>query len=335
MWFLKKADPLQLIGFQTYGTDTHLYIKGRALEDENIDLSEKSVLGLLVNTWKRFETDVVGNSKLILKLPDGKEHSFKTNREGYFYLYLTGSNLRAMCNKEGWLSYELSFADTTVKRKIIQENRFPGEMLIPAVEADFGIISDIDDTILHTGVVSLLKWRVIYNTFLKTPENRIPLKGASDFYHLLHRGCGGNNANPIFYVSNSPWNLYRYLEFFLKNNNFPRGPILLRSFRALFKKAASWELSHKYHEIQNILKTFPQLSIILIGDAGESDADIYREIARKYPKRILAIYLHSVKHRKKMDRIRNLYKDFKACPVLLVENSDQAIEHARKNGFIK
>ena len=37
-------------------------------------------------------------------------------------------------------------------------------MLIPSKQAEFGIISDIDDTILHTGLVSTLKWRVIYNT---------------------------------------------------------------------------------------------------------------------------------------------------------------------------
>ena len=31
-------DPLQIIPFKTYGTKSHLYIKGRALEDEKINL---------------------------------------------------------------------------------------------------------------------------------------------------------------------------------------------------------------------------------------------------------------------------------------------------------
>ena len=55
-WFGKK-DKLQLIAFQAYGTDNHFYARGRALEDENINLSEKGFFNLITNTWKRFETD--------------------------------------------------------------------------------------------------------------------------------------------------------------------------------------------------------------------------------------------------------------------------------------
>ena len=115
-------------------------------------------------------------------------------------------------------------------------NRFPGELLIPCDKADYGVISDIDDTIIHTGVVSTLKWKVLLNSIFKSAASRIPLEGAAEFYHKLHRGRSGNNANPIFYVSHSPWNLYRYLEFFLNQNAFPKGPILLRSFKDIFRK---------------------------------------------------------------------------------------------------
>ena len=53
-------------------------------------------------------------------------------------------------------------------------------------------------------------------------QKRIPLEGAADFYHKLHRGHRESKANPIFYVSHSPWNLYRYLELFLKTKHISK-----------------------------------------------------------------------------------------------------------------
>jgi len=240
-----------------------------------------------------------------------------------------------MANEEGWVAFELSYDDVNIKRTIQNDNRFPGELLIPSEKADYGVASDIDDTILHTGVVSLLKWRVIYNSIFKNAKNRTPLEGAAEFYHQLHRGKSGENANPIFYVSHSPWNLYRYLELFLKQNNFPKGPILLRSLSNFLRKKPENEKPQKQKEILNLLKTYPNLPFILIGDSGEHDPDIYMEIAEEFPDRILAIYLRSVKHKKRMLRVKGLVENFKTTMVLMVESSEQAIEHAKEHGFIK
>lgn len=338
---LFKKDPLQVIVFQSYGTSSHLYVRGRALEDESIDLEGKHPIKLLINAYKRFESDEIRHAKLLLKLSDGRIFETVTDDEGYFLLDEKVEGLDVLANEEGWVSFEVAYKDFTSKRIIQLENRFPGEMLIPGLsqgqdskEVSFGVASDIDDTILHTGLVSTLKWRVIYNTFLKRASKRSPLEGAAEFYHLLHRGKTGHEANPIFYVSHSPWNMYRYLEFFLKKNNFPKGPILLRDFGNFLNRKKNKEKPRKQQEILNILKTYPELKLILIGDSGEHDADIYLEIAELHPDRILAIYLRSVKHKRKMLRVKGIYENYKTTPVLLVDSSKQAMEHARENGFI-
>lgn len=334
MGFFGKKDKLQIIAFQSYGTDLHFYARGRALEDEEIDLSEKGFFNLLRNTYKRFETDEIRNTPVILKLPDGRTVHGKTDDRGYYLVDESLVNLNDLTNSEGWLNYEVSYSDTSLKREILNQNRFPGELLIPSSNANFGVISDIDDTILHTGVVSSLKWRVVINTVFKTAGKRTPLKGAAEFYSLLHRGKTGEEANPIFYVSHSPWNLYRYLEFFLRKNNFPKGPILLRNFPKFRRRKSEDEKPQKQKEILNILKTFPELKFILIGDSGEYDADIYKEITELHPNNILAIYLRSVPHKRKMERVSGLFESYKTTPVLLVESSEQAIKHAKENGFI-
>lgn len=331
-WFSK--DPLQIIAFQSYGSNTRFFARGRALEDESIDLMRKNIFSMILNTYKRFETDEIKKVPVSLKLPNNKVLNAITDENGYYKFEADLKELKSLTNSEGWLQFELSYDNANVDRTIQNENCFPGEMLIPSDNAKFGVVSDIDDTILHTGVVSTLKWRVIYNTVFKNVKRRLPLEGAADFYHKLHKGIDCDNTNPIFYVSHSPWNLYRYLEFFLKQNNFPKGPILLRSLSDFLTINKLKEKPQKQKEILNLLKTYPNLPFILIGDSGEHDADIYIEIAKKFPGRILAIYLRSVEHKKRMLRVEGLLNSYKTIPVLLVKDSNQAIEHAKKHGFI-
>ena len=333
MWFFKK-DALQIIVFQSYGTNNHFYVRGRALQDENINLERKNIFNLFINSWKRFESDEVKNTSLTITLPNALKIETKTDEKGYFIVEKTIENLSEYTNNEGWLTFEVSYTYNNLGRKINNKNRFSGELLIPSDKAAFGIASDIDDTILHTGVISKLKWRVLINTFFISPFKRKAMVGASEFYSLLHLGKSGNNANPFFYVSHSPWNLYSYLEYFLKKNNFPKGAILLRSIGNIFQKKTPQEKPEKHKEIINILKTYPNLPFILIGDAGEHDADIYMEIVKNHPNRIKAIYLRSVLHTKKMKRIVALIENYSDTEFVIVRTSKEAIIHAKKHGFI-
>lgn len=329
-----RKDPLQIIAFQTYGTANHMYLRGRALEDESIDLEEKGAIKLLLNAWKRFGTDEIRHAKIKVSLGDDINFYSKTDHKGYFIIDKTLDDISAYVDDKGWIKFQFSYGGGVIKRRIQSGNQFSGEMLIPSSKASFAVISDIDDTILHTGLVSVLKWRVLINTLLTSAGKRLPLEGAPEFYRLLHRGKTGNEANPIFYVSHSPWNLYRYLEYFLNKNNFPKGPIILRSFPQLFYQKRKNDKPRKHKEILNLLKTYPKLKFILIGDIGQHDPYIYLEVANAYPSRIAAIYLRNVAHKKKIKQVQALYSGFNTVPVLLIENNEQALKHAKEYGFI-
>ncbi len=335
-----RKDPYQIIPFRTYGTSNHFYAKGRALEDENINLSAKGFFPLLYVAYKRFGTDLIKNALLEITLGDGRKIEARTDDQGYFLVDQTIEDLLKMVGDNGFLEYSVSFAEKFKDRVIQDGNKFKGQILIPSETAQFGVISDIDDTILHTGLTSRFKWRVVKNTIFKRAEKRIPLEGAAEFYQALQKGKTGNGSNPIFYVSHGPWNLYRYLELFLSANSFPKGPILLRDFVNPFtkpfqKKPQKAEKPQKQKEILNLLKTYPKLPFILIGDSGEHDPDIYIEIAEAHPERILAIYMRSVNHRRKMLRVEGLFKDYETVPVLMVETSEKAVEHAKEMGFVQ
>lgn len=334
---LTARPEVKLATYRSYGTSSHLYLLGRAIDDDKLKMHEdQSFFRTLINTYKQFDSYEIANAEIALQLPNGIVLTEKTNREGYFLFDKTISlDLREFADDKGWVKLKASFVNEVPNSIINNDNDFEAELLIPPAKASFGVISDIDDTILHTGVTSFLKWRLIKNSLFKNAHKRISLEGSPQFYRDLHAGKSGNDQNPMIYLSNSPWNLYEYLKLFLEFNAFPKGPILLRDFRTPFDKTLKPEKPHKQKEILNILKTYPHLNFILIGDSGEHDPAIYIEMAAQFPDRILAIYLRSVKHKRQMRRIRSIVDNFQTVPLLMVETSEQAEEHARNMGFIQ
>lgn len=333
----RNLEQVYVIPYRSYGTYSHVYVKGRVLDNEPLKIvKDQSFYRTIKNTWKQFDSFEIPEASIELIVPRKLNLRTLTSNEGYFLFDKTiDENLSEFADEEGWVEYEVYYRDEVEENTELLANPFRGEFLVPQLDAEFGVISDIDDTILHTGVTSFLKWRLLKNSLLTNAYRRIPLKGAPELYQQLHKGRTGKNKNPMFYLSNSPWNLYEYLRLFLDYNKFPKGPILLRDFRTPFESTLKPEKPHKQKEITNILKTYPDLKFILIGDSGEHDASIYTEIAAQYSDRILAIYLRSVKHKRRMERVRSLIDNFDTVPVLLAGNSNEAEKHARENRFIQ
>ena len=55
---------------------------------------------------------------------------------------------------------------------------------------------------------------------------------------------------------------------------------------------------------------------------------------KNYPNKIKAIYLRSVLHSKKMERIKLLIENYNDTEFFIVDSSKEAIEHAKKPQFI-
>ena len=332
----RNIENVLITPYRSYGTQSHIYLLGRALDDVPLKIIEdQSFSKTLKNTYNQFDSFEIPDAEIELNIPGVLNLTTKTDEEGYFLFDQNISkDLSVIANEEGWVTVDLYYRKELEKQTNMEKDYFQGELLIPETEAEYGVISDIDDTIMHTGVTSFLKWRLLKNSLLTNAYNRIPFKGAPELYKKLHLGKSGNNKNPVFYISNSPWNLYQYLKLFLDFNKFPKGPILLRDFRTPFDRSLKPEKPHKQKEIINILKTYPDLKFILIGDSGEHDASIYTDIAAQFPERILAIYLRSVNHKRQMKRVQSIVDNFQTTPVLMTASSKEAEEHARKNNFI-
>src|SRR5688500_1205608 len=173
-------------------------------------------------------------------------------------------------------------------------------------------------------------------TFFHNEHGRMPFAGVTEFYNSLQLGRNGKRNNPFFYVSSSPWNLYDLLVDFLDLNDIPSGPLLLRDFGLDRDKESANHMGHKFKEISNILTTYPHLRFVLIGDSGQDDPKIYREVVAKFPGRILAIYIRDVQlaDREKIasDIARDLIHD--KVEMVVVDNTVEAAKHAEKIGLI-
>lgn len=327
---LHGDDPLQIVLYRSYGTVNRLYVKGRVLKDKGIlkSTEKDTVWNNLLSMYKRFESDEVRGARLKIDF-QGKPYTVTSDKEGYFILDLFTAEPIAL--KDMWYDVDVELIEASYP--FSQAVKSTAHVLVPPVDAEYGIISDIDDTVVKTSATSLLA--MARNTFFHNAHTRLPFAGVSEFYKSLQLGRNGQRNNPFFYVSSSPWNLYDLLIDFLDLNEIPEGPLLLRDF-GLGDKESESHMSHKFKEIKNILEAYPHLNFVLIGDSGQEDPKIYREVVSKYPGRILAIYIRDVQlaDREKIavDISKAVARD--KVEMVVVDNTVEAAEHALKTGLI-
>jgi phosphatidate phosphatase APP1 len=330
--FKKKLglnDPLQVVPFRTYGTARRLYIKGRVLENKGIAAAgdKDTILNNLLNMYKRFESDEIAGAELKAILQD-EEHVVTTDQEGYFVLDL--NPVTPVINESLWHPVPLQVVNAPLP---FTDDVVFAEVMIPPADAEYGIISDIDDTIVKTSATDLLAMSRI--TFLNNAKTRLPFAGVSEFYKALQLGRNGKRNNPFFYVSSSPWNLYDLLKDFLDLHSIPAGPLLLRDF-GLDGNVSTGHMGHKIKEIRQIMDAYPQLNFVLVGDSGQEDPVIYQEVVKLYPGRILAIYIRDVQLEERTRIAVDISGLLQAEKVemVIVDNTVEAAEHAVKTGLI-
>ena len=328
---LNRDQPLQIVTYRSYGTVKRLYVTGRVLRDKGIRKAtdKDTVLNNLLSMYKRFESDEVPNAKLRISF-EGKEHFVTTTNEGYFKFDLFTDV--PITWTDMWHEVEVELVDAPYSFR--EQISVTADVLVPPADAEYGIISDIDDTVVKTTATNLLA--MSRNTFFHNAHTRLPFAGVSEFYKSLQLGRNGKRNNPFFYVSSSPWNLYDLLVDFLDLNDIPEGPLLLRDFGLDVNKESSGHMGHKFKEIKQILEVYPHLNFVLIGDSGQEDPAIYREIVSKFPGRILAIYIRDVQlaDREKIaiDISKTLAPD--KVDMVIVDNTVEAAEHAAAAGLI-
>jgi phosphatidate phosphatase APP1 len=108
------------------------------------------------------------------------------------------------------------------------------------------------------------------------------------------------------------------------------GPVLLRD---LLGRAAGRE--EKTRRIREILDLHPGLPFVLVGDSGEKDPQVYADIVRGYPGRIIAVYIREVRLDPGDGRVEKVSSDWSDdVPFVLAPDTAAVRRHAAGLGLV-
>ncbi len=248
--------------------EVRFFLKGRVLENKRIlpvTVRDRFWLNLY-NAFQRYESDEIPFAQVKL-LYAGQEQIVTADEEGYF---------------ETWFFLPETpggdLAGLQVRLELLEPMR-PGQAqpvtetypTIISMDCRLGVISDIDDTVIRTDVLKPLK--MLVNIFFKSSRSRQSFPGTAGFYRALSAGYDGQEKNPLFYVSTSPWNLFDLLLEDFNYRGFPSNPILyLRDWGITENEILPVDnFDHKNQFIQLVLELFPEIRFILLGDSGQQD----------------------------------------------------------------
>lgn len=324
----RPDEPLQIVPYRGFANHRQAYLMGRVLEyHEPPDSDAESLWSTLLTSYQRFETDEVPGIAVRARIGE-QCFDTQTDAEGYYSFDLPANAVEYATTSTPFASnfnVDISLPEDTNRSVPVQSS-----VVRPSSGARFGVVSDIDDTVLLTKATSLLQMMRL--TLMSSSKARVAFDGVSEFYRALH-----NNSNPFFYVSSSPWNLYEFLDDFMQLKGIVPGPILLRDFGIDRKKfIAGDHKTHKLSQITKVLDCYPDLPFILIGDSGQRDPEIYAQCVTDYPGRILAIYIRNASDPDEQHTLAQRLKALRAdnVPMLLVENTLEAARHAAEAGYI-
>lgn len=325
--FMKRV---QVLPFRGFGNNEQVYFKGRVLRESGLrpSLDSDRIWHNILATYRRFHSHEMPHAKVRARF--GKEVAeVISDAEGYFDLHLKSDPSLA----GEWREAEFTLMDSTEEPGDLMTGR--GMALFPSETARFGVISDVDDTIVVSHARNLLK--LAYTLFLRNARGRVPFEGVAAFYRALREGVSGGERNPIFYVSSGPWNLYDLLMDFFEAKEIPMGPLLMQDYG--FDETrffAGSHLDHKLAQIQTIIEMYPALPFILIGDSGQQDPEIYRRLLEEAPNRIRAVYIRNVTGEGRARQIAKLGVEARehGGELLLVGDSLEAARHAASHGWI-
>jgi phosphatidate phosphatase APP1 len=213
-----------------------------------------------------------------------------------------------------------------------------GTVHAPDPASDLALVSDIDDTVVDSGVAHG-PVAVVQTVLLSDATARVPLAGAPELYRALARRPDGGAHRPVFYVSTSPWNLAELLEDFLHRHGFPSGPLFLTDWgpgrSGLLRMGAH---AHKLAALRRIAEGLPGPRLVLLGDSGQADAEIYAAFATEHPGRVAAVYIRRAgvetpARRARLDASAALL-DAAGVPFVVADDSAAFLAHARAAGLV-
>lgn len=231
------------------------------------------------------------------------------NRESFIIRDSDGNSIRS--NLNGIVEGEIKLSPERASFLLEKQNSANNWLTFSAISEEYtgqgkirlvnpegiSIISDIDDTIKITEMPAGSEV-VIRNALFKE------YRAAQEMSEIFGQWRG----KPIHYVSGTPRQFYRPLSEFMKGEPeaFPKGTLHLRDVRKNLFSRNTWSdldnyiradnVTHNYklEQIIKIMEHFPGRTFILVGDSGQYDPEIFREVEKNNSGQVAQIIIRDI-----------------------------------------
>jgi phosphatidate phosphatase APP1 len=266
--------------YRGYGSAQRVFVIGRAFWQS----TERAEVSELRDILRRIRRRPVRGARIEARFY-GASVEVETDRDGYFRIELAPGAVPPE---------EVRWHPMQIVMLAPHRVAAVAEVYIPPARSSLVVISDIDDTVMHTGVAN--KARMLWRLFVEDAESRTVFPGVSHLYRALHAGATGDEANAMLYVSRAPWGIYELLDEFFQRHDIPVGPILfLREWGISWKHPLPRRATdHKRVLIEAMMHLYAGMPFVLIGDSGQHDPELYLQIVEQFPGRVRAVYIRDV-----------------------------------------
>ncbi|MFB9163527.1 MULTISPECIES: App1 family protein [Arthrobacter] len=257
-----------IVAYPGYGTTTWVRVLARVVLKSKPPATNGKLRG-----WRAFTSVHVRNSQVEVEI-DGAIHTVHADSGGLVDVVVEASL------DPGWHTIILRSKEAP-----------PAEahILIVAPETTFGIVSDIDDTVMVTALPR--PFLALWNTLVLSEKARTPTPGMAV---LLDRLIDKHPCAPVLYLSTGPWNVAPALVRFLERNLYPKGVLLLTDWGPTRQRWFRSGQEHKNNNLKRLAKEFPNIQWLLVGDDGQHDPEIYADFARSHAAQTAAVAIREL-----------------------------------------
>lgn len=268
----------ELVPYTGYGSTNTVRILARAVmvdpHSTPVDPTAEERLEESQRGWRQFISTHVAMLPITITAGSTTINT-TTTRNGYVDVTVHGHGL-----EPGWQQVTI----TAVSGDSVE---VPVYIVPPGTK--YGLISDIDDTVIVTYLPRA--FIAAWNSFVKHTAARQPVPGMAPLYNELLRRHPGM---PVVYLSTGAWNVVTTMTRFLKRHGYPVGPMLMTDWGPTNTGWFRSGQEHKRTQLRRLAIEFPDIQWFLVGDDGQHDPMIYREMAREHPEHVGAVLIREL-----------------------------------------
>jgi len=231
----------------------------------------------------------VANAHMMVRLkPFLTTPLVSTHLTVFFYNEKASMSRTITTNDAGHLSLRaaLDFVPTHVR--VLASDKLSATEEVHITEpTGISMISDIDDTIKHSGIGNGAR-EIFRNAFIRDLGD-LTIDGVNEWYSTM-----ANMGVTFHYVSNSPWQLYPVLVNYFAAAGLPKGSFHLKQYTGMLQGIFEPVAERKKGTLDKILADFPERRFVLAGDSGEADLELYTDVMLSNPGRIIGVFIRDV-----------------------------------------